>query len=246
MKFLPPLLAVPLIVSLAHAAPEPHDFAAMPSCEVLNVKDGDTVVLLLNGQETTVRLVGVNTPETVHPAKPVEAYGHEASRFLKNLLKGEEVYFEPDSTGTRLDRYGRTLGYLYRAPDGLFVNLEIVRQGYGHAYTEYPFQYAELFREHERHAREVGKGLWAEAEVLPLRTVTGRLSGRASASVAPIPSAAVGENAEETVYVTRTGTKYHRAGCRHLAKSAIPMPLGEAKLRYEPCKTCGGSVTGRK
>ena len=106
-----------------------------------------------------MRLVGVDAPETVHPDKPVEFYGPEASRFLTNLLKGEKVYVEakPDET---TDKYGRTLYYLYRAPDGLFVNLEIVRQGHGHAYTRFPFKYMELFRYYEREARKAGRGLW--------------------------------------------------------------------------------------
>jgi len=104
-------------------------------------------------------MVGVDTPETVHPQKPVEHYGKEASMFTTNLLKGEEVYIElePDNT---VGKYGRKLLYLYRVPDGLFVNLEIVRQGYGHAYTVYPFQYMEIFRHYEDRAKELGKGLW--------------------------------------------------------------------------------------
>jgi micrococcal nuclease len=89
------------------------------------------------------RLIGVDTPETVHPSKPVEHYGREASLFLTNLLKGESVYAVYDQE--RTDRYGRTLAYLFRAPDGLFVNAEIIRQGYGHAYTRFPFRHMELF-----------------------------------------------------------------------------------------------------
>ena len=67
------------------------DFKGSPSYEVVRIVDGDTVVLLMNGKNTKVRLIGVDTPETVHPQKPVEAYGREASRFTKNLLKGESV-----------------------------------------------------------------------------------------------------------------------------------------------------------
>lgn len=105
-----------------------------------------------------VRLIGVDTPETVHPQKPVEFYGRESSLFLKNLLKGESVHVVYGQE--RLDNYGRTLGYLYRAPDGLFVNLEIIRQGYGHAFTRFPFRQMELFLAYQGWARDVGKGLW--------------------------------------------------------------------------------------
>ena len=132
---------------------------------VIRVVDGDTVVLSLDGVKTRIRLIGIDTPETVHPQKPVEHYGQEASTFLKNLLRGESVSLEYETEAATTDKYGRTLAYLYRAPDGLFVNAEIVRQGYGHAYTRFSFKYMEQFREYERIAREVGKGLWAESRV---------------------------------------------------------------------------------
>ena len=104
---------------------------------MLRTIDGDTIEVEQDGKPVKVRLIGVDTPETVHPSKPVEAFGKEASRFTANLLKGESVYLEFDKDKT--DKYGRTLAFVYRAPDGLFVNLEIIRQGYGHAYTKYPF-----------------------------------------------------------------------------------------------------------
>jgi micrococcal nuclease len=90
----------------------------------------------------------------------VEYYGKEASTFTRNLLQGESVYLVYGQE--RIDRYGRTLGYLYRAPDGLFANAEIIRQGYGHAYTRFPFRHMELFKDCERLAQESGKGLWAQ------------------------------------------------------------------------------------
>lgn len=63
------------------------------------------------------------------------------------------------------DKYGRVLAYLYRAPDGLWVNLEIIRQGYGQVYTLASFKHIELFRDYERRAREIGKGLWRATTV---------------------------------------------------------------------------------
>jgi micrococcal nuclease len=138
------------------------DFSKATAHKVLRVIDGDTVILNLDGDETRVRLIGVDTPETKHPEKPVERYGQEAARFLTNLLQGKSVYVEYDQDKT--DKYGRALAYLFRAPDGLFVNLEIIRQGYGHAYTRFPFkdEYMTLFRHSEGEARRAGRGLWAE------------------------------------------------------------------------------------
>ena len=71
--------------------------------------DGDTVVL--DGGKR-VRLIGVDTPETVHPTKPVEYFGREASAFTK-LVEGQEVYLEYEQGSPTRDRYGRTLGYVY-------------------------------------------------------------------------------------------------------------------------------------
>jgi len=86
----------------------------------------------------------VDTPETVHPSKPVQHYGKEASCFTTNLLKGERIYLRYEGEKPTTDKYGRLLAYVYRAPDGLFVNAEIIRQGYGHAYVQYPFKHLVL------------------------------------------------------------------------------------------------------
>jgi micrococcal nuclease len=99
----------------------------------------------------------VDTPETKHPYKPVEYFGEEAYRFTKRMVEGKKVRLEFD--WQERDRYGRLLAYVYLA-DGTFVNAEIIKQGYGHAYTKYPFKYLEEFRQYEREARENKIGLW--------------------------------------------------------------------------------------
>ena len=129
-----------------------------------------------------------------------------------------------------MDKYGRLLAYLYRVPGGLFVNLEIVRQGYGHAYTEYPFEYMETFRDYERRAREAGKGLWAPEEA----------SGGSTSRKTTEPAAQQNDADEATVYVTKTGRKYHREGCTHLSHSKTPLSIDDANDRgYGPCRSCG-------
>ncbi|MFH1007532.1 MAG: thermonuclease family protein, partial [Candidatus Latescibacterota bacterium] len=95
------------------------------------------------------------------PKNPAQPYGPEDSSFLKNLLLGEYVYVVHEAETPEFDRYGRLLDYLYRALDGLYVNLEILRKGYGRVYTQFPFQDMDLFRFYERNARECEKGLWA-------------------------------------------------------------------------------------
>ena len=190
-----------------------EDFSGDIAYRVLRVVDGDTVEIDFQGKATKVRLIGVDTPETVHPRKPVEVYGKEASSFTKNLLIGESVYLRFDVD--RTDNYGRLLANLYRAPDGLFVNLEIVRQGYGHVDTRFPFKHMELFRHYGTKAREAGKGLYGTPQERPEEP---------------------GETGQ--VYVTRTGKKYHLEGCRSLSKSKIPISLAEAKQQYSPCSRC--------
>jgi len=122
------------------------------------VVDGDTIVL--DGNEK-VRLIGVDTPETKDPRKPIQYFGKEASEFTKRMVEGKKVRLEYD--WQRKDKYGRTLAYIY-IEDGTFLNAEIIKQGYGHAYTRFPFKYLEDFRQYERESRENQRGLWVPRE----------------------------------------------------------------------------------
>ena len=135
--------------------------ADRPPDAVVRVVDGDTIIVRRGAQAVRVRLIGVDTPETVHPRKPVEPYGREASVFLSNLLTGERVWLVDDGDEAAADRYGRLLAYVYRWPDALFVNAELVRQGYGRAYTRFRFRHRGRFQQLERFAEAAGKGLWA-------------------------------------------------------------------------------------
>jgi endonuclease YncB( thermonuclease family) len=128
---------------------------------VARVVDGDTLELD-NGEK--VRLIGVDAPETVHPSKPVEAFGLEASRFTHDALTGELVrltYDQNTAATAYRDHFGRLLAYIVRARDDLDFNAELVKAGYAHAYTKYPFDRIGEFRRYEREAREQGRGLWA-------------------------------------------------------------------------------------
>ena len=123
------------------------------------VIDGDTIVVKIADKEERVRLIGVDTPETVHPNKPVEYFGKEASEFTKRMVEGKRVKLEYD--WQRRDKYRRLLAYVY-LEDGTFLNAEIIKQGYGFAYIRFPFKYLDEFRKYEREARESNKGLWAD------------------------------------------------------------------------------------
>ena len=185
---------------------------------VTRIIDGDTVEIRYGGKLTSVALIGVDTPETVHPQKPVEPYGKEATTFIRNLLLGESVYLRFD--GDKTDKYGRMLAYLYRAPDGLFVNLEIVRQGYGKVYTVFPFKHKSVFQHYSGQAQQARRGLWGLGD-----------AGASSNITKEAPRT-------QTVYITRTGAKYHRGSCRYLRYSKIPITLENAKRSYGPCSVC--------
>ncbi len=123
------------------------------------VVDGDTIIIDMNGKQDRVRLIGIDTPETVHPNKPVEYFGKEASAFTKRMVEGKKVKLEYDQE--KKDKYGRLLAYVY-LEDGTFLNAEIIKRGYGFAYTRFPFKYLDDFREYEKEARENKRGLWKD------------------------------------------------------------------------------------
>lgn len=125
--------------------------------KVINVIDGDTIKIE-GGQ--VVRYIGIDAPETVHPSKPVQCYGKEASYKNKELVEGKEVRLEKDVSET--DRYGRLLRYVWLGD--MLVNEYLVREGYAQS-SSYPpdVKYQDRFVEAQRQAREEKRGLWGDA-----------------------------------------------------------------------------------
>ncbi len=143
--------------------------AAVPEglqpAEVVRVVDGDTIVVDVNGREERVRYIGIDTPETVRPGTPVECFGKEASAANEELVEGEMVYLEKDVSET--DRFGRLLRYVYvddpASDELLFVNLELVEQGYAQVSTFPPdVRYENALLAAQQAAREEQRGLWGE------------------------------------------------------------------------------------
>ncbi len=137
---------------------------AEPNAVVDRVVDGDTLVITSDGVDDRVRLIGIDTPESVKPGSEVECYGKEASAYTESLLpEGTQVVLVADVE--RRDRYDRLLAYVYRASDGLFVNLDIVEQGYAQPATYPPnVAHTEDFVEASRAARDADRGLWSACE----------------------------------------------------------------------------------
>jgi micrococcal nuclease len=126
---------------------------------VTRVVDGDTIKVEDIG---TIRLIGIDTPETVNPRKEVECFGKEASEKAKELLEGKKIKIELDSSQGEVDRYGRVLAYVYME-DGRLFNEVMIREGYAFEYTyRTPYKYQTLFKDAEKLARDERVGLWGD------------------------------------------------------------------------------------
>lgn len=127
---------------------------------VSKVVDGDTIKVTKNEATYTVRLIGVDTPETVDPRKTVQCFGKEASAFTKGLIEGKEVTLTTDPTQDLTDKYKRWLRYVHLA-DGTFVNQQIIAEGYGYEYTyAVAYTYQQAFKDAQADAQKNSKGLW--------------------------------------------------------------------------------------
>ncbi len=198
----------------------PEDKPASDIYTVNSVVDGDTIKITYNGKEESVRLIGVDTPETVHPTKEVQAYGIEASDYTKAQLAGKQVRLEFDVE--QRDSYGRLLAYVWIG-DTLF-NETLIAEGYGQVATFPPnVKYVERFTAAQKTARDASKGLW---------WIDGPITE-------PATPATTG-----TYVGSKESDKYHYPSCRWAKeiKSGNEMWFqteGEAvKAGYQPCGVC--------
>jgi endonuclease YncB( thermonuclease family) len=131
---------------------------------VIRVIDGDTIVVHPNEK---VRLIGVDAPETVHLKRTAQCFGKDAKEFTRSLVERRTIRLvldESNAARNHKDRYGRTLAYVY-FDDGTMLNAELIRRGYAHAYTRFPFRHAVEFRQLERTARSQAVGLWTSCRL---------------------------------------------------------------------------------
>jgi len=209
------LLTAALLVALA----APLIATAAPSS--IRVIDGDTLAL---ADGTKVRLIGIDAPEVGQPG------GDIATDILTEFLRGRSVQFAKDTSET--DRYGRLLRYV--DTDGVDVNAWLVNHGYARAKAYAPDTARQgAFAQAEQAARATKRGLWG------VGVFTASTPAAPPVSVKPVAPKA--QPQDRTVYITRTGHKYHAAGCRYLSKSSIPISLKDAQAQgYTPCSVCGG------
>lgn len=205
-----------------------NDKAKTNTVKVTRVVDGDTIEVALNGATEKVRLIGVDTPESVHPDKTKNTeFGKVASNFTKERLEGKDVELEFDVQ--ERDQYGRLLAYVWLG--GTMFNKTLLEEGYAQVATFPPnVKYVDEFVVIQRKAMEGKKGLWAYEEV------------------AENPNNLVGPvgNAETANYVgSLSSDKYHKLSCTH-AKTIKEVniiyfeSLKEAESKgYSPCGVCG-------
>ncbi|HEY4488529.1 MAG TPA: thermonuclease family protein [Candidatus Paceibacterota bacterium] len=171
-KYLLQLLALGLVALLAVLGYDvslveedvPSDAKWYPLVRVI---DGDTFISLIDGEEVRVRLIGIDTPETVDPREPAQCFGAEATVAAINILEGQLVRLETDPSQDTYDAYGRLLAYAYvpASPvrSDIMVNEYLIREGFGHEYTlSVPYRYQQRFREAQAEARARERGLWAD------------------------------------------------------------------------------------
>jgi micrococcal nuclease len=157
------LLVAVLVVLVTHGGEE-RSHNGLGRAQVVRVVDGDTIRVRVAGHGERVRYIGVDTPESVKPGTPVQCYAKRASAANAALVAGRSVRLVGDVE--QRDRYGRLLAYVYREPDGAFVNAQLVRDGYARPMTIAPnVAHAREFAGLARDARRARRGLWAACPI---------------------------------------------------------------------------------
>lgn len=129
--------------------------------QVVKVVDGDTLEVDLNGTTTKIRIIGIDTPETVDPRKPVQCFGKEASNKAKEILSNQLVTLVADQSQGNTDKYKRLLRYVY-LPDGTDYGLYMISNGYAHEYTyDIPYEHQAQYKQAQADAMNGDKGLWS-------------------------------------------------------------------------------------
>ena len=197
------------------------DFTGTFEGEVVGVVDGDTIEVMRRGVAVRVRLDGIDCPERK------QAFGARAKQFASRMAFGKEVQVLERG----LDRYGRILGEVI-LPDGTSLNQRLVAGGYAWWYQRYSDD--EELKRLQAEAREAKRGLWSDPKVIPPWIF--RMGGVPQKEDHPTE---VLLDRGDVVFVTSSGEKYHRDGCRYLNSSRFPVSLSEARGRgYEPCGVC--------
>jgi len=218
-----------------------------------DVIDGDSVELFINGRIIRYELAGADAPDVVAEDREPLWKSQEAATYLESLLVGEQLMVMVD-TRKPTDAVGRARGYLYRMPDGLFVNLEMVRLGFAkHAKNPSSFNDAAMGWAQDR-ARDARKGVWSPA---PKRVIEPAKTAQESEPIAdpgsdsntadkpkPDPKPLTKSLDSDVVYITKYGSKYHTKDCQHVGDSGIAKRRDAVSESHKACKVCEPDKAG--
>lgn len=140
---------------------------------VIKVVDGDTMSVSVNGATETIRIIGINTPETVDPRKSVECFGKEASAKAKEYIAnaGNTVWLEADPTQGERDKYQRLLRYVFTNNGSVDYGESMIATGYAYEYTyNTPYKYQASYKQAQKDAESKKLGLWADNACLTQAT----------------------------------------------------------------------------
>lgn len=192
---------------------DPSASAGAESVQVIQVVDGDTLKININGREETIRVIGINTPETVDPRKPVECFGKEASDKAKEILTGKNVTLEIDNSQDNIDKYGRLLRYITLS-DRSDYGKYMIENGYAYEYTyEIPYQKQSVYKSAQAEAKSEQVGLWSPG-------ACGGSKSQTETTITTMPVSTSPESSSEGYYTSSYGsTKYYSpASCKEWEK----------------------------
>ena len=233
-----PFLITPILTTLLFILPI-LTFAGQ--LRIIRLVNGDTIVVNYRGKPEKVRMLCVNTPESVHPNRKENVpMGKVASAYTKKRLKGE--YVDLEFEGPMRGRYGRLLAYVI--VDGVNFNLELVRKGLSPYYTKYGLseKYDQEFREAERYARKHKLNIWGDPgltqKYLKLKSKWGQYRSKVSAPPA------TGQTKQWKYVASKNSRVFHRPDCkwakRISSKNLVGFKSREEAIRSgrRPCKSC--------
>jgi len=214
-----------------HPALDRPDFSQLQQGTVTRILDEDTLLLRIGDKTERYDLLGIGSFSERDKGKAAHA-----TDALSRLALDETVWIQHDPRGERPPS-NRLAAYLYRAPDGLPINLELIRQGYTRHTPSWMTIHTEVFDFYAKRARQLNRGIWDPdaAFIVPDPDTDQPLR---APDLSPEPEPRPTASKSDTVYITTYGKRYHREDCAHLSKSSRPTTRDKVSGTHQPCKSC--------